>query len=429
MELFNDLGHKIEDLWRELDYNEEAFPALVAEALRGADLPSKVSAWEIVEWTLKQSELPRQKDPRGNFAEPPITLFVAPRFYIDAYIWLEGTTAIHQHSFCGAFQVLLGSSIHSWYEFDRTDAVNSFVEIGNMRLKVCQLLSVGDVQEILPGRQYIHSLFHLDQPSVTITIRTDKSPLFMPQFSYHKPSLATDPFYEHETTTRKLQTIGALFRSKHPDADRMIADLLGRSDFHTTFLILGTARDWLKGDRMDQLFGTTGQIDRFKSLLAVACERHGAKGVVLEQVFERQEMLDEIMKRRSVIADSEHRFFFALLLNVDGRENIVRLIEKRFPDTDAIEKILDWTFDLSQTRVVGMNMQSALGIPDFDTLDLQILEYILRGVDDADMPAKLRAEQGGEQGEALVAKLDSRLAKIRSAVIFKPLFARETNLI
>src|SRR5215203_2481627 len=135
MELFQQLGRSIEDAWRALDYNEEAFPALAGEALAGADLPSKVSGWDVLEWTLGQTELPRQKDVNGNFGDPPITIFTAPRFYIDVYFWFEGTTAIHQHAFCGAFQVLMGSSIHSWYEFDRRESINVFTEIGDMSLK------------------------------------------------------------------------------------------------------------------------------------------------------------------------------------------------------------------------------------------------------------------------------------------------------
>jgi len=156
MELFKKLGAEIEESWRAQNYNEDVFPAMAADALRSADLPSKVSAWEVLEWTLQQSELPPQKDPTGNFGDPPITIFVAPRFYIDVYFWLDGTTQIHQHGFCGAFQVLLGSSLHSWYEFEPTDSVNAFTEIGGMRLTVCELLKVGDGQQILAGRQYIH---------------------------------------------------------------------------------------------------------------------------------------------------------------------------------------------------------------------------------------------------------------------------------
>ena len=164
MEAFQQLGAEIESLWLAQNYSEEALPAIAADALKRADLPSKLSAWDVVDWSLKQTRLPPQHDVHGKFGDPPITIYAGSRFNIDLYFWFEGTTAIHQHGFCGAFQVLLGSSIHSWYEFDLREKVNTFFEIGDIRLKVCEILEVGDVQEIWGGRQYIHSLFHLDRP-------------------------------------------------------------------------------------------------------------------------------------------------------------------------------------------------------------------------------------------------------------------------
>ena len=104
MEIFQRLGSKIEHAWREQNYNADIFPELAATALRGADLPSRVSAWDAVEWALKQSELPPQKDPHANFGDPPITLFVGPGFYIDIYFWLKGTTDTHQHVLAARFR-------------------------------------------------------------------------------------------------------------------------------------------------------------------------------------------------------------------------------------------------------------------------------------------------------------------------------------
>ena len=63
MELFKQVGAELEAVWRAQDYDEAVFPALAAEALKKADLQSQVTPWEVVEWTLAQSELPRQKDP------------------------------------------------------------------------------------------------------------------------------------------------------------------------------------------------------------------------------------------------------------------------------------------------------------------------------------------------------------------------------
>ena len=326
MELFQQLGAEVEETWREKNYNEDLFPAIAADALRGANLPSKLSAWQVIEWTLTRSELPPQKDPTAKFGDPPITLFVSPRFYIDVYFWLDGTTAVHQHAFAGAFQVLLGSSIHSWYEFDRTEAINSFVELGEMSLKVCELLNVGDVQEIRAGREYIHSLFHLDQPSATIVIRTEKSPLYLPQFAYYKPVLAVDPFFEHQTTTRKLQATSVLFQVDHPDTDRLVDEMLAETDFHTSFLILSFVHDRLRARPLGQLFNLTASSDRFDRFLETVCRRHGAKADRLYEVFRYRDALNEIVRRRSYVTDPEHRFFFALLLNIEDRDTILRLI-------------------------------------------------------------------------------------------------------
>jgi len=421
MQLFQQLGDQVEAAWSAENYDESIFPSIAEAALSLADIPSKMSAWDVLKWTLEQTELPRQKDPRGNFGEPPITLYIAPRFYIDLYVWLEGTTAVHQHSFCGAFQVLQGSSIHSWYEFESTHRVNAFLDTGRMSLKTCELLQVGDVQQILPGRQYIHSLFHLDQPSATICVRTDRSPLEMPQFAYHKPSLAIDPFFEHETSTKKLQTIAAFYRAKHADADNLVIELIERSDLQTTFRILETASTWLGSNQLDQKFNAKGGQDRFEEVLAAVDRRHGELSRVLRDVFASTSRGMEIIKRRNFISDPEHRFFLALLLNIDSREPIFSLIRERYPEVDPTEKILDWTFELSETRVLGTVNENALGIPDFDNLDMIVLEALIKGQSESEARQEIESE-GNAANPDLLSQLPARFEKIRNAAIFKPLF-------
>lgn len=407
MEPFQQLGAEIEELWRGRNYNEDDLPLIAADALRRADLPSKISAWDVVEWSLERTELPMQRDLHAKFGDPPITVYSAPRFYIDVYFWFEGTTAIHQHGFCGAFQVLLGSSIHSWYEFERRIGVNVFTEIGDMSLKLCELLEVGAVQEIRAGRQYIHSLFHLDYPSATVVVRTEKSPLYLPQFSYEKPYLAIDPFFEESNTTKKLQMMSALFRAGRPDADEQATRLLERSDLQTSYTILAQLRHLLRSNQLSEMFNREAGKARFAGFLDGVARRHGAAGEALRPVFERYDILDEIVSRRSYVTNAEHRFFLALLLNVEGRQRIFSLITQRFPDAEPIEKILDWVFDLGQTRVLGIESSNALGIADFGDAEMDVLEKLLHGNKDAE----------------IIADEDHReaLAKIRSSVIFRPL--------
>lgn len=421
MKFFQELGEEIEKIWRDKNYAEDVFPEIAEQALKKANLPEKVSAWEVIEWTLGQTNLPVQRDVQGNFGDPPITLYNSPRFHVDVYFWLEGTTAIHQHAFCGAFQVLHGSSIHSWYEFDLQESVNIFTEIGDISLKLVDLLRVGDVQKILSGRQYIHGLFHLEQPSATIVVRTHRSPLHMPQYSYHKPYLAIDPFFEEPNTTKKIQCITAMLRSKFPETDKFIADLLKESDFQTSYAILSTIKHHLQDNQMNQMFNLSSPKDRFGEFLEVVEEKHGEKARIFPKVFAHQEKVDQIVKRRSYINDPEHRFFLALLMNIEGKERILSLIKERFPDEDPIEKILDWTFDLAQTKVLGLKIPNALGIADFGDLDLFILECLLKDMSDEEIREAFKAEYENENLEDFEVTISQKAQNIKESVIFQPL--------
>ncbi len=398
---FNELGDEIERVWLAAAYNEELLPGIAAEALRDANLPSQLSAWDVAKWALDRRELPPQRDLHARFADPPVTVYSGPRFHIDVYFWFEGTTAIHQHGFCGAFQVLLGSSIHSSYEFECKDKINTFAEIGDMSLKVCELLEVGDVQEIRAGREYIHGLFHLDHPSATIVVRTDRSPLELPQFAYEKPSLAIDPFFDQPNTTKQLQILAAMFRAKRPDADEAAIEFLRKCDVQTTFSVLSRLRHLVGANELEKMFGLSEARSRFQAFLDVANECHGVRGEIFGPIFERLDAIDEIVKRRNFVTDPQHRFFFALLMNVDDRAHILALIRQRFPDAEPVETILDWVFDLAQTRVVGVETSNALGIANFGDAEIDVLEAILNG------------NEFDESGEAA--------AKIRNAPIFRPL--------
>jgi hypothetical protein len=419
MQPFDQLGAEVENLWREKNYNEDDFPALAADALKRAALPERLSAWDILDWSLKQTELPRQRDVAGNFGDPPITVYSAPRFYIDVYFWFEGTTATHQHGFCGAFQVLAGSSIHSWYEFERREAINAFCEIGDIRLKVCELLEVGDVQEILAGRQYIHSLFHLDHPSVSIVVRTERSPLHLPQFSYHKPYLAIDPFYDEPTLLKKTQVLSAMFRGARRDTDEQVVELLRRSDLQSSYSILSQVRGFLRSNQLSEMFTPDAAQTRFNAFLDGVADTHGAAGEALRPVFEYQDRIDEIVKRRGYVTNPEHRFFMALLLNVEGRDRIFSLIKKRYPDSDPIEKVLDWTFDLSQTRVMGADNTNALGIANFGDVEMFALEKLLHGKTDDEIAEAFKSEHPDASPEMLTPAIE----KIRESVLFGPLLS------
>src|SRR4051812_10745288 len=98
------LGKRIERLWRQHSYSEEVFPTLVLEALKQDPPTGKVDIADIIDWAFSSSQ--EFQHPRGRlFGAPPVMLFQAPRFYIEALFWNASTTSIHEHGFTGAFTV------------------------------------------------------------------------------------------------------------------------------------------------------------------------------------------------------------------------------------------------------------------------------------------------------------------------------------
>jgi hypothetical protein len=419
MEIINKLGVEVEKLWREQNYNEDLFPAIAAQALREFDVPNKLSVWDIAAWTLEQTELPQQQDLPARFSDVPITIARFPRFHIDVYYWYDGTTAIHQHSFCGAFQVFEGSSLHSNYEFELDKKLNFFTELGKMKLKQVQLLKKGDVREIQDGRNFIHALFHLDQPSVTLILRTHRTPLSLPQFSYRKPTMAIDPFFEDPNLIKKIQVAVMLIRMKRDDADEKIAELLQGSDFQTCYTILSNIRHHLSNNQVAQIFNVSQ--NRFVKLIEIVQKTYGSLAESLPQIFAEEQKVEEIAGRRSLITNPEHRFFLALLMNLDEKEQILKLINERFPESDAIEKILDWTFDLSNTKIIGSNLPNALGIENFDDYDSMALEFSLKNFSDAEIKEILTKDYGLANSDDWLANLPQRREKLNQSIILRPL--------
>jgi len=423
MKDFQRLGAVVENRWKAENYDEELFPEIAAQALAEHDLVSRVDPWEIIRWVHTTESLPEQRDVEGRFGNPPITLFSGARFHIDVYYWLDGTTSIHQHSFTGAFQVLLGSSIHSRYSFREDKIINEHFSVGELALEDVQLLKLKDVRMIRAGRNFIHSLFHLDRPSATITIRTEHTPSSALQYDYRKPHFALDPFFRNPVLIKKLQTAGLLLGMKHKNADTMIGDLVCSSDFHTAYFVLAETFQQLQDNEMDALFGLSIGKDRFKAILERCRKTHGGLADMVLPVLEEQARQMSIIQRRGTITSDAHRFFLALLLNVSSREKILQLVKQRYPDQDPVETILDWVEELARTRVLGSKETNALGMPEFDDSYVFVLECLLLGLSEEQINQRATEQYPAENAVELMSIVPAITESLRSSTLFKSLLA------
>src|SRR5579884_1717726 len=360
MQIFKDLGAAIERRWQSENYQEEMFPDIATEALEEANVVGRVNPWEIVRWVFQSADLPNQRDVPGKFGDPPITLYDGPRFYIDAYYWLDGTTSIHQHSFCGAFQLLAGSSIHSSYKFDVERRINQHFITGKTTLEQVELLERGAVRPIIAGPPFVHALFHLDRPSVTICIRTQHT-TSGPQFDYRKPHFAVDPFFVEPVSNKRIHSASLLLRARHHDSLEMIGELLQQCDFQTAFSILQLAKDHFAGSALQHKLGVFPDAERFAKLVEAARKRHGELVDMALEVFDEAVRENNIIQRRSRITHPDHRFFLALLLNVPDRVRLLAMVHQRFPNVEPVSTILSWIEELATTKLWDSDETNVLG--------------------------------------------------------------------
>lgn len=133
----------------------------------------------------------QRNNPR--FGQPSVVVARDRECFVELLLWRDDITSIHEHSFEGAFKALDGRRLHSTFTFSpsfRFD-LDPRVERGKLELKNIELLSTGSIRMIKPGREFIHMLWTVDRPGLTVAIRQNGTKTSM---SYLPPGLGFDEF-------------------------------------------------------------------------------------------------------------------------------------------------------------------------------------------------------------------------------------------
>ena len=352
---FEKLGHTVLERWRQQNFSLEVFPELARTAIDEAPPSANVDMQELIHEFLSNDEQPFQSE--SGFGQPELIAFNDTRFYIQLLFWMEGTTEIHQHEFSGAFHVMQGSSVHSEFDFVSARSVTPHIRVGDLRVKQVELLETGSTIPITSGRECIHSLFHLDTPSVTLVVRTHHDPGTGPQYNYLPPHIAINPLHADPLTARRKQLIDVLETTHDPNYATYINEMMERLDFERGFNMLRHAMPYLK------------EIDEWDVILTTFQEKHGELAMGVHATLTESLRRETITQMRHFIVNPEHRFFLALLMNVQNQADILALIKKRFPDSSPIETILGWAEELIEPNDFGITLLDA-NFPE--TIDIEI---------------------------------------------------------
>jgi hypothetical protein len=381
MDYFRRLGQLVEQQWVARHHDELAFPEIALQALHEAPPEQQVSHVDVVKWIVRETTV--RQDRNLEFGQPSIVVYSNDRFFIEVLFWIDGTTTIHQHGFSGAFCVLAGSSINSEYKFRLRERINSRFLIGDVEFKSAELLTVGERRPIFPGNALIHSVFHLDRPSVTVVIRTNSDPEANPQYEYFRPYFARDSSYRDHLTNKRAQALAALALTEDSSWIEVLSDAMRSLDFEATTVILSLQYRSLK---------LMGKLD---GILDIVRLRHGGLADLLVPVLQESARQNFIIDMRRPVKDSHHRFFLALLLNVPDRDSILDLVARRYGG-DPIDTIMRWMKDLFNTG--SREAKSLLGLT-FEDQTLLVFRCLLEGSSQAAIQDRLVTAGYGNYAE------------------------------
>jgi hypothetical protein len=342
---FKQIGDSILQQWKRENFSLEKFPKLARAALDKQPPAKMVDLAALVRDFLLTEDQPAQTD--SPFGEPEIVVYNHSRFYIQLLFWMDGTTAIHQHAFSGAFHVMLGSSIHAHYTFERARAITPYLSVGEVRCTGIEILETGRTVPIASGHQTIHSLFHLDSPSITVVIRTQHDPGTGPQFNYHPPHLAIDPLHSDLLTTRRTQLLDVLEQTQDPGYAQLVMQMLTDLDFERGFFILQNCMGHLR------------QLDEWDAALNIFKKKHSSLAAGVEATLQEEVRRNIIKSMRSSIIEPEHRFFLALLMNAPTRSDLLALVAQRFPRQSPEKVVLRWAEELMESSDEGVSILDA----------------------------------------------------------------------
>jgi hypothetical protein len=343
---FESLGRTILERWKRDNFSLTSFPEIAKIALDKHSPAKRVDLAAFMRDFLLDDEQPFQTD--SDFGQPEVVAYSHPRFYIQLLFWMDGTTAIHQHEFSGAFHVMHGSSIHAHYEFENAQSVTPYLRVGNLRMKNIELLEQGRTVPIVSGLETIHSLFHLDSPSVTVVVRTQNDPGTGPQFNYLPPHIAVDPHFSDKLTMRRKQLLDVLEQAEDAGYAELVAEMIAELDFERGFSILHHCIGYLQ------------QLGEWETVLQGFEEKHGKLAAGVAATLKEDARRSVIKSMRAAILEPEHRFFLALLMNAPTRDDLLALVAQRFPKETPANIVLRWVQELTEVSDEGVAILDAV---------------------------------------------------------------------
>ena len=175
--------------WQRVDNRAECFPEIVLRRTEGidftafGDLPSTMQL-------LEDAYIGELQAP-SNFSDLYIMLYADSNFYVEMLHWWKSDINIHDHDFSAVQFQVKGRSLNVVYDFDEARLDDGLSE-GRLSVRRADLLEPGESSVVRAGSVDPHVVVHLNEPTISLLIRTQPKPFFAPQRNYFPPGVAVD---------------------------------------------------------------------------------------------------------------------------------------------------------------------------------------------------------------------------------------------
>lgn len=337
-EYFSSLARAFSGRWSAQGRTTEGLPEVAEKALLDVELPGGLDGASVLRFAARCADLPEQQR-HDRFGQPPLILYRADDFYIQALVWMEGSTEIHDHGFSGAFMVADGLSLHVKHGFEELGVVgDDRLRFGRLRSRSPEILRRGTVRRIDPGRRFIHALFHLAMPSISIVIR-DWQTAGITQYRYREPGLASQKYWNDREFTRRMDSLDSLWRIDPRAWWSVCSDLARQLPCWEGF----------------QLVQHIAEVNHYgqetQELVALFTQRYPILESLLPISLQTLDSQRKVLIRRGMLTDLHHRVFLALLANLPDPADTKAVIEQLFPGQEPIDVLIEWVEELTAPQL------------------------------------------------------------------------------
>jgi hypothetical protein len=365
IQLFEDLATELQSAWIQQQCDESVFPELAQRTIERFSPASFVAPNDVFRWLVETDRIPRQFDSRSSFGNFSLTLAARDGFHIDLLVWTDSTTSIHQHAFSGAFHVLSGSSLHTLWSFQESRRWSDQLKGGRLVVQETEPLRKGDTRPISPGEQMIHSLFHLESPSMTVVARTPSAATMSPPLRYERSGLAFNPYFEFGRVEKLCQLLRMLWASEHPQRMALSKAALHRVDAQSAVRIIFS-------------LGSQAELADQKHLAAILADHDGELATMLSATLSSRARVRRLVNLRKQTRSPRHRLFLALVLNLPDRTSIDAAVRQIAPDDSPENWLWDTICSMHDTPQLPEGTENILGV-SLNEVSKETLELLIRG--------------------------------------------------